>query len=155
MNATGEWVLRHAGGCLIDIPDLPIPATRIAWRWIATLWPDALCDDGFAALDWEEAPRGWQIPITLSVGDVIEFGITTHDPSGAPIEASTHRWYGWLDHATELGLIVHGPYTHPSEAVTDARALVDEVRLDQLDPPIEALLEMIQAASSRQAGEPR
>lgn len=54
MNATGEWVLRHAGGCLIDIPDLPIPATRIAWRWIATLWPDALCDDGFAALDWEE-----------------------------------------------------------------------------------------------------
>ena len=31
-----------------------------------------------------------------------------------------------------------------------SRALVDEVRLDQLDPPIEALLEMIQAASSLQ-----
>ena len=154
MTAVGEWVFRHAGGCLIDWPDLPVPANRIAWRWVATLWPDALCHDGFAALDWEEGARGWQIPMTLSVGDVIEFGITTHDPTGAPIEASTHRWYGWLDHATELGLIISGPYSHPSDAAADARALVDELRLDQLDPPIEALVELMQAAVDR-PGEPR
>ncbi len=149
MTTVGEWVFRHAGGCLIDWPDLPIPPSRIAWRWVATLWPDALRNDGYAALEWDDSLRGWQIPMTLSVGDVIEFGITTHDPAGEPIEASTHRWYGWLDHATEFGLIVWGPYPHPSEALADSRARVDELRIDQLDPPVEALIELIRAAADR------
>jgi len=155
MSVVGEWVFRHAGGCLIDTPDLPVPANRIACRWIATLWPDPLSADGWAALDWEQGQRGWQIPDTLAVGDVIEFGITSRDPMGTPIEASTHRWYGWLDHATDLALIVHGPYTHPARAVADAQPIVDEIRLDQLDPPLEAQVDEIEAASGRPANETR
>ncbi|MDO8392460.1 MAG: hypothetical protein Q7V57_18455 [Actinomycetota bacterium] len=135
-----EWVFRHAGGCLIDTPDLPIPAHSVAWRWTATLWPEPLALDGFAALEWEHGQRGWQIPATLAAGDIIEFGITTHDPHGAPIAAATYRWYGWLHHATDLALIVHGPYAHPTDAVVAARPVIDEIRLDQLDPPGGALL---------------
>ena len=73
------------------------------------------------SLVWTPGERGWQLPLTLAIGDVLEFGITSHDPSGRPIEAHTRRWYGWLDHATDFALIVHGPYPHPRPAAAAAR----------------------------------
>ncbi len=131
----GEWVFRHAGGCLLDTPDLPVPPARVGWRWAATVWPDPLAGDGWAHLLWPPGERGWQLPFTLAIGDVVEFGITSADPDGQPMRAHTHCWYGWLDHATTLALIVHGPYPTPGSAHCGARPVIDEVRLAQLDPP--------------------
>jgi hypothetical protein len=137
----GEWVFRHAGGCLIEVPDLPIPRAGFACRWIATLWPDALAVDGWSFLQWASGERGWRLPVTLAIGDVVEFGITSHDPHGRPIASSTSLWYGWLEHATHYALIVRGPYRHPCHAAAAARPTVDELRLDQLDPPQDAILD--------------
>lgn len=133
---TPEWVFRHAGGCLIDTPDLTVPNTPPGppWRWIATLWPDPYRADGWAVLEWTPAERGWWMPVTLAIGDVIEFGITWADPQ-AGRDGPTARWYGWVDHATDRALVVHGPFPYPSDAVDAARAVVDELRLDQLDAP--------------------
>jgi hypothetical protein len=141
--AAGEWVFRHAGGCLLDTPDLPVPLVGLGWRWVATVWPDPLTADGWDSFVWAPGERGWQLPLTLAIGDVVEFGITSHDPWGRPLEAHTHRWYGWLDHATDLALIIRGPYPHPRPAVDDARPVIDELRLDQLDPPVEAIIDAI------------
>jgi hypothetical protein len=138
-----QWVFRYAGGCLIDAPDLPVPRAGFGYRWVATLWPDALTGGGWDSLVWTPGERGWQLPVTLAIGDVVEFGITSHDPHGRPIDTCTARWYGWLDHATDYALIIHGPYRHPLLAADAARPVVDELRFDQLDPPIEAIIEMI------------
>jgi hypothetical protein len=143
MNAAADWVFRHAGGCLLDTPDLPVPTRGIGWRWVATIWPEPLAADGWDSLLWQPGERGWQLPFTLAIGDILEFGITSHDPWARPIEADTRRWYGWLDHATDYALIVRGPYAHPRRAVDAARPIVDELRLDQLDPPVDALIEAL------------
>ncbi len=129
----GERVFRHAGGCLIEGPDLPTPpphTARDVVRWAATLWPDPARPDGWAALEWQPAPRGWWLPGPLAIGDIIEFGTTW--PARRP---PVHRWYGWLDHATPYALIVVGPYPHPGDAHDDARPVIDALRLDQLPPP--------------------
>jgi hypothetical protein len=141
--SVAEWVFRHAGGCLIDLPDLPATRAGFGWRWVATLWPDPLAADGWANLQWAAGERGWKLPVTLAIGDVLEFGVTSHDPSGRPINGCTFRWYGWLDHATDYAIIVRGPYRHPRPAANAARPAVDELRLNQLDPPIEAIIELI------------
>jgi hypothetical protein len=135
MNAP-EWVFRHAGGCLIDTPDLDIPGHpgTEPWRWVATLWHDKYRPDGWAVLEWAPAERGWWMPITLAIGDVIEFGVTWADsPRG--LAGPTARWYGWVDHATDRALVVRGPFPHPTDAAAAARLVVDELRLDQLDAP--------------------
>jgi hypothetical protein len=137
----GEWVFRHAGGCLIDTPDLNPTPPAGGFRWVATVWPDPIFDDGWGAHEWEPGERGWRLPSTLAVGDVIEFGITVHDHRHRPIPERTRRWYGWLHHATDLAIIVTGPYPHPAPAVDAALPAVDEIRLDQLDPPLDALTE--------------
>ena len=137
MSPPAEWVFRHAGGCLLDTPDLPMPRFGVGWRWVATVWRDPLAADGWDSLVWAPGERGWQLPFTLAIGDVLEFGITAHDPHGHPIQAQTHRWYGWLDHATDFALVVCGPYPHPRPAAAAARLIVDELRLGQLDPPME------------------
>ena len=131
-----QWVFRHAGGAVIDTPDLPAPANlgrSDLYRWTATLWPDPLRVDGWAALEWAPAPRGWWAPPTLAVGDVIEFGITWTAPRR---RRRTHRWFGWLERVTPGALIVVGPYPHPEDAFVDARPVIDEVRLDQLASPM-------------------
>jgi hypothetical protein len=133
----GEHVLRHAGGRLIDTPDLPPLSTRGAvWRYVATLWPDRYERDGWGALVWDPAERGYFLPPALAVGDVIEFGIAVLASNGRKL--AEHRWWGWLDHSTDRALIVHGPYEHPTPAHVAARPTIDEVRLTQLDPPHDA-----------------
>ena len=124
-----EFVFRHAGGCLIEIPDLDTPpGTRRCW--VATLWHDPTART-ITRLLWQPGERGWQLPITLAVGDVIEFGATIDDTDST---AST-TWYGWLDHATDRALIVRGRYRDANCALDGARLLVDEIRLAQLVAP--------------------
>jgi hypothetical protein len=132
----GEWVFRHAGGCIIDAPDMTTieACFETPYRWVATMWPDTRRPDGWGVLEWQVAERGWVIPQSLAVGDVIEFGITWADhPRG--IDGPTVRWFGWLDNTTTRALIIHGPYHHPTNAAAAARPLIDEIRLDQLAPP--------------------
>ena len=127
---SSEFVFRHAGGCLIEIPDLDTSAgTRRCW--VATLWHDPT-ERAITRLLWQPGERGWQLPVTLAVGDVIEFGAASTDAGGETL--STH-WYGWLDHATDRALIVRGPNRHSSAAIDAARLLVDEIRLAQLAEP--------------------
>lgn len=130
----GEWVGRHAGGCLIDLPHLepplPVPPGR-PWRWIATLWPDPYSDDGWAAHEWHPAERGWYLPGALTVGDIIEVGLTWPRPGTALMPAA--RWYGWLQRITHDAVICIGGYPHPVDAFADARPVIDELRLEQLD----------------------
>ena len=132
-----EWVLRHAGGCLLDTPDVavtePVPP-GMPWRWIATVWPDRYQPDGWNALEWRLGERGWQLPDTLAVGDVIEVGLSWLHAHRPDLDR-TYRWYGWLTYATPLALVVNGPYPHPSHAVRAAQHVVDEIRLAQLVEP--------------------
>lgn len=129
-----QWVFRHAGGALIDTPDLPPPPPRGhgLYRWTATLWHDSTHPDRWAALEWVAAPRGWWLPNTLAIGDIVEFGVTW---TGALGRRHTHRWFGWLERATPLAVIVTGPYPCPEDAEAAARPRVDELRLAQLAPP--------------------
>lgn len=125
-----EFVFRHAGGCLIEIPDLDTSA-GVRRCWVATLWHDPTMR-AITRLLWHEGERGWQLPVTLAVGDVIEFGAASTNDGG---ETHSTHWYGWLDHATDRALIVRGPYLHSGAALDDARMLVDEIRLAQLATP--------------------
>ena len=68
MTVISEWVFRYAGGCLIDTPDLATPDAPDAWRWAATVWPDPLAPDQWAALEWGPGERGWLLPATLAQG---------------------------------------------------------------------------------------
>src|SRR5262245_6733977 len=116
-----QWVFRHAGGSLIETPDLPSPPRDSGWRrWAATLWPDAAQPDGWAALEWCAASRGWWLPSTLAVGDIVEFGVCWT----AWRRPHVHRWFGWVDYTTPLALVLNGPYVHPDLALIDARPSV-------------------------------
>ena len=133
-----EWVLRHAGGCLLDTPDVAVPEPAppgAPWRWVATVWPDRYQPDGWNALEWHPGERGWRLPDTLAVGDIVEVGLSWLHPS-RPNRDRTYRWYGWLAYATPLALVVNGPYPHPGLAARDARNVVDELRLAQLIEPV-------------------
>ena len=123
MSAT-EWVFRHAGGCLIEAPDLAEPLTPPSgepWPWIATVWADPTAGDGWGAHEWERAQRGWWLPSTIAIGDVVEFGITW--PAGAETEA-TVRWYGWLQRCTVHGArcTVHGARARARWAVLPSKS---------------------------------
>ncbi|MCU1364871.1 MAG: hypothetical protein JWL72_4481 [Ilumatobacteraceae bacterium] len=130
MNTT-EWVFRHAGGCLIETPDLPVPHGPQRRAWIATHWREPGTGH-WKSFAWTPGERGWQLPQTLAVGDVLEFGADTLDPYGLPIPGSMTRWYGWLHYATNRGIVVYGPFTKAVAAEDAARPLVDELRLAQI-----------------------
>jgi hypothetical protein len=134
-----EHVFRHAGGELIDRPDLPLPRHGIPWRWTAVVWPDPTRADGWAALEWEPGLRGWQVPATLVLGDVVEFGTVGLDPHDQPLAGTAHRWYGWLADYTPLAAIVVGPYPDAATAERAARPLVDDLRCAQLPPLLDPL----------------
>ncbi|MEK7423968.1 MAG: hypothetical protein AAB131_09035 [Actinomycetota bacterium] len=135
MTAT-EYVFRHAGGCLIDFPDLDIHRTvhGAPWRWIATVWPDTLRPGGWAALEWLPGERGWEVPASLAVGDVVEFGVAGFDDAAGSCTLA-RRWFGWLTHATDRALVVTGPYATPAKTHAAATPVIDEVRLAQLIGP--------------------
>lgn len=132
MNAS-EWVFRYAGGCLIEHPDLTIPG-QYGWRysWAVTLWPDPSMAFGWGTLRWSDGERGWDIPVTTAVGDIIEFGAVSYDHAGNELPGQMVRWFGWLSYATERALVVYGPYPTPAAAMDDARPVIDEIRLAQL-----------------------
>jgi hypothetical protein len=129
-----DFVFRHAGGCLLETPDLePRRPTDVEnWTWVATLWRDPRSADGWAALEWRTGERGWSIPQTTAIGDVVEFGVGAVEPSGA---TRFDRWWGWIQRVSYRALVVAGPFEHPVCAEHDARATVDEIRLNQLDAP--------------------
>ena len=131
-----DHVFRHAAGHLVDFPDIAIdPQAAVApWRWIATVWPDTLEPGGWARLLWLPGERGWQIPYTLIVGDVIEFGVAWHDACGNGITHDS-RWYGWVTHGTERALVLDGPHADAHQALAAARPTIDEIRLAQLSGP--------------------
>ena len=131
-----EWVFRHAGNCLIEVPplELPTPPDRSSLvAWVATLWPDATSNNGWSALAWSKADRGWELPRHLAVGDVLEFGLAAVNATdGTTVEGFELRWYGWVAYSTDLALIVEGPYPHAPAAADGAAATVAALRLGQL-----------------------
>src|ERR1700709_2098373 len=95
-----EQVFRHAGGCLIATPDLYSPPSLpgvmfsgATFRWVATVWRDEFRHDGWGALVRSEGERGWELPRTLAIGDIIEFGLVRYDVYGRPVEQQTVRWW--------------------------------------------------------------
>jgi hypothetical protein len=134
-----EWVFRYGAGELFEFPDLRLPTggrsrgAVMVRRWVATRWPDPHAAGGWAALTWRDGERGVVIPGTLAVGDVVEFGIAAHDRSGRI--AAMARWFGHINYATDLALVVTGPFPHPQDAWDAGQRLVDEIRLAQLPAP--------------------
>lgn len=138
-----DHVYRHARGRLIERPDQARPHRGTPWRWTALVWPDEFAPDGWAALEWEPAERGWHLPATLVLGDVIEFGLCGLDPHSQPIAGTAQRWFGWIRDATDHALIITGPYPTPATAHHAARALVDEIRCDQLPAPTDPTVDTL------------
>lgn len=131
-TGAAEHVLRHANGELIDDPSLVHTGRGTPWRWTAIVWPDPTRFDGWGVLEWQRGARGWILPGTLLLGDVIEFGVVGVDPHGQPIPDTAHRWYGWLTRFTRVAAIVTGPYGDALSAYRAAQPLVDEIRCSQL-----------------------
>jgi hypothetical protein len=131
----GDFVLLHAGGCLIETPPLSMPdrPPHAVWRWVATLWRDPDQPDGWNALVWDTAARGWWLPSTVMLGDVVEFGVCTLDDHGTQDHVT--RWWGWIQRVTHHAIVVVGPFDHPMRAIESARPTVDEFRLAQLPAP--------------------
>lgn len=131
-----EWVFRHAGGCLIEVPPLQLPAPPprcYLTSWVATWWPDAASVSGWSQWRWEQAERGWALPRHLAVGDVLEFGLAIVSMAvGTVVAGCDLRWYGWLRYATDLALVVDGPYVDRASAADAAAPTIAELRFAQL-----------------------
>jgi hypothetical protein len=136
---SGDWVFRHAGGCLIEFPplELPAPPPRSGlYAWVATLWRDQTSLSGWSSLPWVKADRGWELPRHLAVGDVLEFGLAAlSQADGRPVPGWELRWYGWLRYCNELAAVVDGPYHDVSAASAAASETLAELRLRQLAGP--------------------
>ena len=134
-----DWVFRHAGGCLIEVPplQLPPPSPRCyLTSWVATWWRDAASLSGWSSWCWEQAERGWNLPRHLALGDVLEFGLAmVTNVDGTVVAGCDLRWYGWLRYSTELALVVDGPYADPASAADVATEPLAELRLTQLPGP--------------------
>lgn len=145
MNVS-EFVFRHAGACLIEAPDLAGPPMDAVerWQWTATVWPDPQPADGWSFLEWPPGERGWKIPITVTLGDIVEFGVGWVTVDG---RRGCTRWWGWIERISSRALVIIGPYDHPARAEADARSTIDEIRLSQLAEP-----DIVEATSSTLGG---
>ena len=134
--STGDWVFRHAGGCVVEFPPLQLPATpagAVLRASVATLWRDPTVPDGWAVLEWTPGERGWTIPAHLAVGDVVEFRLAAVDTQDGRVLAGwERRWYSWLRYCNELALVVDGAHPDPRAAETAANPTMAELRLRQL-----------------------
>jgi hypothetical protein len=135
-RTAAEWVFRHAGGCLIEVPPLELPTPRPSHTalhsWVSTLWRDVAGHGGWARLDWVRADRGWELPRHLAVGDVLEFGLAAVDLVNTYPPGWDRRWYGWLRYCTDLAVVVVGRYPNPEATAAAAAETIDEIRLGQL-----------------------
>jgi hypothetical protein len=117
----GRHRLRAPNAAIIDFP-LTVAAASMVW--VATVWPDLHVAGGWARQLWTADPatgHGWQLPLQLAAGDVVEFGADT--PEG-PV-----RWYGIMDsYEVDRWATVQGPYPHPSAAYDDAQRLLAQER---------------------------
>ncbi len=120
----GRHRLRTPAAVVIDAPFPFGPST-----WMATIWPDSQVAAGWSRLLWHPDPglgRGWAIPASLALADIIEFG--SH---GSP-----ERWYGIVDsYDVAAWLTVQGPYPHPAVAYADAERLL---AAERYLPPLHA-----------------
>lgn len=113
----GRHRLRAPNGAVIDLPVPIVPGARV---WVATIWPDPNAPGGWARQVWAldtATGRGWQLPLQLAAGDVLEFGA---DTPAAPV-----RWYGIMDsYAVNEWATMQGPYEHPAAAHEQAQRLL-------------------------------
>jgi len=127
----GRHRLRTPNGAIIDLPVPILPGARV---WVATIWPDPNAPGGWGRQVWAIDPmagRGWQLPLQLAAGDVLEFGADT--PQGAV------RWYGIMDsYIVNEWTTIQGPYEHPVAAWDEAQCLLAIERYVEplsADPP--------------------
>ncbi|MFT3851990.1 MAG: hypothetical protein QM733_04525 [Ilumatobacteraceae bacterium] len=134
-----DWVFRHAGDSLLESPDLqiaPPPQHCVTRAWVATLWRDPTAAGRWVSGCWEPVERGWRMPWHLVVGDVVEFGLAAINPyDGLAVRGWDQRWYGWLRYATDVALVIAGPYHDADACAADAANAVAEMRLAQLTGP--------------------
>jgi hypothetical protein len=105
--------LRLREGAVLDFP-APV-VRRDAFRWIATVWPDASAPAGWARAVWRPSPFGGWLPIALNPASIVEFG------ADLPVRRFRVRWLPvrWYCIAAErrddyLGLF--GPFETPAQA---------------------------------------
>lgn len=114
--------LRSRNGLLLEAPFV-----AASTPWAATLWPDLRLPGGWARSYWGPSltHRGWELPVDLALGDVVEFG-------GASA-TTDERWWGIVDeYEPDVGLTLIGPQPSPDEA----QLLVQELLSQQAPPPL-------------------
>lgn len=131
-----DWVFRHAGACLIEVPPLQLPPLLercYLTSWVATWWRDAASPTGWSLWRWDRAERGWELPRHLAIGDVLEFGLAmVSNADGTVVAGCDLRWYGWLRYSTDMALVVDGAYADAASAAAAATVPLAELRLTQL-----------------------
>jgi len=131
-----DWVFRHAGGCLIEVPPLQLPPLLdrcYSTSWVATWWRDASSPTGWRWWRRDQAERGWELPRHLAIGDVLEFGLAmVSTADGTVVAGCDLGWYGWLRYSTDLALVGDGPYPDPASTGDPSTVPLAELRLTQL-----------------------
>ena len=105
---TVEWVFRHAGNCLIEVPplELPTPPDRSSLvAWVATLWPDATSNNGWSALAWSKADRGWGSP-------AISPSVMSSSSASPPSTRGRHHRRGLRAPLVRVGRLLHRSRPH-------------------------------------------
>lgn len=125
--------VRLVDGVLLDFPMPASPGSRC---WVATIWPDARVDAGWARIQWQLSlaqGRGWLWPPRIAVGDIIEFGVET---GGRRRKRSTTRSFGVIvDYDGSWLLSMRGPYADPVAAHGDAVKVVQDRQAPVALPP--------------------
>lgn len=141
----GRHRLRAPNAAIIDFP---LPVAAVSTVWVATVWADPHVTGGWARQLWTADPatgHGWQLPLQLAAGDVVEFGADTPE---AP-----ERWYGIMDsYEVDRWATVQGPYPHPSAAYDEAQRLLTQERYVEALHPAPTTPASTQACESQDLG---